>query len=114
METNGSGGGDGSGGRAGTGGSDGSGGQGTGGGEGPDGSEGDYYVAVDGSDSGPGTIEQPFATLQKAINVAQPGELVYVRGGVYNIVQGTNPATGIHFNKSGRSDTERIRYFAYP
>ncbi len=115
----GSGGGFGSGG-LGTGGTDGlgTGGLGTGGagtgGSGPDGSEGDYYVAVDGNDDNPGTIEQPFATLQRAIDVAEAGDLVYVRGGVYDIVQGARAASGIHFHKSGESDTKRIRYFAYP
>jgi hypothetical protein len=89
------------------------GGQGTGGG-GPDGSEGDYYVSVDGSDDDPGTIEQPFATLQHAIDVAEPGELVYVRGGVYDIVEGARAGSGVHFHKSGDSDGKRIRYFAYP
>ncbi len=112
----------GTGGTAGTGGSgiggqgaggQGTGGQGTGGG-GPDGSEGDYYVSLDGSDDNPGTIEQPFATMQHAIDVAEPGELVYVRGGVYDIVDGARPGSGIHFHKSGASDGERIRYFAYP
>ncbi len=87
---------------------------GTAGTAGSDGSDGDYYVAVDGNDSNPGTLEQPFATMQKAIQAAEPGELVYVRGGVYEIVQGANPGAGIAFSKSGTSDTNRIRYFAYP
>lgn len=99
----------------------GTGGQGTGGqntggqgGEGLDGSEGDYYVSVDGDDDDPGTIDEPFATMQHAIDVAEAGDLVFVRGGVYEIVQGAQPWTGIHFHKSGDSDAERIRYFAYP
>jgi len=94
------------------------GGQGSGGpatgGQGPHGNEGDYYVAVDGSDENPGTMDEPFATMQHAIDVAEAGELVFVRGGVYEIVDGAQPSMGIHFYKSGKSNAERIRYFAYP
>ena len=74
----------------------------------------DYYVAVDGNDSNPGTIDQPFGSLQHAIDLAEPGELVYVRGGTYQIVNGATPSAAVVFNKSGTSDTNRIRYFAYP
>lgn len=59
--------------------------------------EADYYVAVDGSDSNPGTIDQPFATLQQAIDLAEPGELVYVRGGIYEIVNPAIRSAGIVF-----------------
>ncbi|MBM0105004.1 carbohydrate-binding protein [Steroidobacter sp. S1-65] len=78
------------------------------------GTDGDYYVAPGGSNSNPGTIDRPFASLQKAIDVAQPGDLVYVRGGVYNITNPAIPSAGINFWKSGSSDGNRIRYFAYP
>jgi Right handed beta helix region len=78
------------------------------------GTDGDYYVALGGSNSSPGTIDRPFASLQKAIDVAQPGDLVYVRGGVYNITVPAIPSAGVNFWKSGTSDTNRIRYFAYP
>ncbi len=78
------------------------------------GTDGDYYVAPGGSDSSPGTIDRPFASLQKAIDVARPGELVYVRGGVYDITVPAIPSAGVNFWKSGTSDTYRIRYFAYP
>jgi hypothetical protein len=76
--------------------------------------DGDYYVAVGGSNSNPGTIDRPFASLQRAIDVAQPGDLVYVRGGVYNIANPAIPSAGVNFSKSGTSDTNRIKYFAYP
>jgi hypothetical protein len=36
-----------------------------------------------GSDSQPGTFAAPFGTLQKALDVAQPGDSVYMCGGVY-------------------------------
>ncbi|MBB3062732.1 right-handed parallel beta-helix repeat-containing protein [Microbulbifer rhizosphaerae] len=81
----------------------------------PDGAgDGDYYVAPNGSDSNPGSLNQPFRTLQKAIDVAGPGDLVYVRGGVYNISNPAIPSAGVNFWKSGTSDNNRIRYFAYP
>jgi hypothetical protein len=43
----------------------------------------DYYVATTGNDNNPGTISQPFATWKKGMESAQPGDLVYIRGGVY-------------------------------
>jgi hypothetical protein len=44
---------------------------------------GEYFVAVDGSDSNPGSWRQPFRTIQKAADIAKPGDTCYVRGGVY-------------------------------
>jgi hypothetical protein len=46
-----------------------------------------YYVATDGNDLGPGTMERPFATLEKAIATVKPGETIYVRGGTYSCEQ---------------------------
>jgi len=43
-----------------------------------------YYVAKTGSDSNPGTQSQPWLTIQKAANVAQAGDTVYVKEGTYN------------------------------
>jgi hypothetical protein len=42
-----------------------------------------YWVALDGSDSAPGTSDQPWATLQKAADTVPPGAIVNVRGGTY-------------------------------
>ena len=42
-----------------------------------------YYVATDGEDDNPGTLTHPWETIQKAANVLVPGDIVYVRGGVY-------------------------------
>jgi hypothetical protein len=42
-----------------------------------------YYVATDGSDGNPGTLSQPFKTIQKGADIAQAGETVYIRGGTY-------------------------------
>lgn len=43
-----------------------------------------YYVSSStGNDANPGTLAQPFATLQKASTVIAPGDRVLVRGGQY-------------------------------
>ncbi|UDV85399.1 right-handed parallel beta-helix repeat-containing protein [Bacillus cereus] len=44
----------------------------------------DYYVSPAGSDLNPGTLNQPFATIQKAANVATEGSTIYIRSGIYN------------------------------
>jgi hypothetical protein len=41
------------------------------------------YVAPNGNDSGAGTANDPYQTLQKAVDAATPGSTVYLRGGVY-------------------------------
>ncbi len=43
-----------------------------------------FYVATTGNDANPGTLQQPWRTIQKAANTAVPGSVVYVRGGVYH------------------------------
>ena len=43
-----------------------------------------FYVAADGSDYNPGTLTSPWRTIQKAANRLEPGDTVYVRGGVYS------------------------------
>lgn len=42
-----------------------------------------YYVATTGNDSNPGTLNQPFKTFKQAIGLLQPGDTLYVRGGLY-------------------------------
>ena len=41
------------------------------------------HVALDGSDSGDGSQAQPFRTIQKAADVAGPGDAVFIHGGTY-------------------------------
>jgi parallel beta-helix repeat protein len=42
-----------------------------------------YYVATNGSDSYPGTINQPFKTIKKGISVLSAGDTLYIRAGSY-------------------------------
>jgi hypothetical protein len=73
-----------------------------------------YYVAQQGNDAGPGTLAQPFASLQKGHDVAIAGDTVYIRGGIYNIRgAGANADAGISFTRSGQSAARRICFFAY-
>ena len=73
----------------------------------------DYYVAPTGSDSNAGTLAAPFATLQKGADIAVAGDTVYIRGGTYNITTPKAAGAGLTFSKSGTSDTNRIKYWAY-
>jgi len=65
-----------------------------------------YYVATGGKDSDPGTLGHPFRTLGAAINVAEPGDTIFVRGGVYSC------SSTIHIYKSGEQG-KLIRLRAY-
>jgi hypothetical protein len=67
-----------------------------------------YYVATNGSDSNNGTsTNTPFATLTKAASLANPGNLIYVRGGTYNL------SAQVNLSRSG-TPTQPIRVRAYP
>jgi hypothetical protein len=53
-----------------------------------------FYVATNtGSDANPGTITQPWKTIQKAMDALQPGQKAYVRAGLY-LTGGTFGTTG--------------------
>ncbi len=75
----------------------------------------EYFVAPSGSDDNPGTMSEPFATLQRAHDAVSAGDTVHIRGGTYRIVGvGASSAAGILLTKSGTSDTNRIKFWAYP
>jgi Putative flagellar system-associated repeat/Secretion system C-terminal sorting domain/Right handed beta helix region len=68
-----------------------------------------YYVSSSGKDSNPGTISQPFFTLNKAWTLVSAGDIVYMRGGTYNY--GT---TGTTFSGKSGSSGNYINIWAYP
>jgi len=43
----------------------------------------EYYVAPNGKDNNPGTLERPFSSLTAAIEIAEPGDTILIRGGTY-------------------------------
>lgn len=43
-----------------------------------------YYVAPTGDDANPGTLAQPWRTIQHAANQLTPGDTVYIRAGTYH------------------------------
>jgi len=68
----------------------------------------EYYVGPTGSDSNPGTQAAPFASLQKANDSAAAGDTIWMRAGTYY------STTQIVLSKSGTSDTNRTKIWAYP
>jgi hypothetical protein len=44
-----------------------------------------WYVATNGSDSGTGTKNDPFLTIEKAVSKVSAGQTIYIRGGTYNL-----------------------------
>ena len=78
------------------------------------------YVAPDGNDSNPGTIEQPLESIQKAQELVSAGDTVFIRGGTYKIredqistVVSNLFACISYLDKSG-TEGHTIKYWAYP
>ena len=66
-----------------------------------------YYVAPDGKDTNPGTLERPFETVAAAIDVVEPNDIIYVRGGLHSC------SHTIRITKSGEQGRPiRIRAYA--
>jgi hypothetical protein len=65
-----------------------------------------HYAAPGGSDDGPGTEAQPWATFQHAADTAQPGDVVCFRGGTY-------PVEETHLTSSGTAEA-LVAFVAYP
>lgn len=68
-------------------------------------SEGSIFVATNGNDNNTGSEQQPLRTIQKAIDMAKPGDTILVRGGTY--------AEVVTFTQSGK-DGQPITLAAYP
>ena len=64
----------------------------------------EYVVAKTGSDSNPGTAEQPFLTINKAAQQAHAGDVITVREGIYR--EWVKPLRG------GKGEDARITYRA--
>lgn len=65
------------------------------------------YVSLTGNDSNPGTEVSPYLNIQKAVDEAAPGDIIYVRGGTYML------AKRIKIEKAG-TETARISLMGYP
>jgi hypothetical protein len=63
-----------------------------------------YYVATTGSDSNPGTLSQPFVTLQRGVNAAGPGDTIIVRDGTYRGGCSSTGSYAVSINKAGASN----------
>ena len=65
------------------------------------------YVSPEGNDLNPGTIDKPYKSISFAMNYANPGTTIYLRGGVYELSSTIRPP---------RSGTEGkyINLLAYP
>ncbi|MCD9879311.1 right-handed parallel beta-helix repeat-containing protein [Streptomyces guryensis] len=50
-------------------------------------------VATNGDDSAPGTLAHPLKTIQKAVDLATPGDVITVRGGTYALTDNITIAT---------------------
>jgi hypothetical protein len=66
-----------------------------------------FVIAPGGSDAGPGTLAQPFATIQHGLDTAQPGDTVQVRAGTYRQQR-------ITFNHSGNDQAGFITLEGFP
>ncbi len=77
-----------------------------------------FFVAPTGSDANAGSLESPFATIQRGERTAAPGDTVYVRGGTYamsedHIARRRNQIAYVtSLDKSGEPG-KPIRYWAY-
>jgi len=65
-----------------------------------------YHVAKNGNNTNEGSAQKPFLMIQRAADVAQPGDVITVHEGVYR--ERVNPPRG------GTSDEQRIVYQAAP
>ena len=67
-----------------------------------------YYLSPSGNDSNPGTLSQPFFSLNKAWTVVSAGDIIYMRGGTYSYTSQQRL-----LGKSGTSGN-LIKVWAYP
>ncbi|MBC2607154.1 right-handed parallel beta-helix repeat-containing protein [Pelagicoccus albus] len=79
----------------------------------------EYFVSPEGDDSNSGSLEFPFATLQRGQEAVEPGDTVFIRGGTYRVQESQIAryesiwAYVNYLDKSGEEGAP-INYFAYP
>lgn len=82
-----------------------------------------YFVATNGSDNNSGTFDQPFYSWQKAAEVSYPGDITYIRGGVWypttyirssSIIGMSIDPTGYTPGLRGGEEGRPIRFYNYP
>ena len=79
----------------------------------------EFYVAPTGNDADTGTLEKPFATVQRAQDAVAPGDTVFIRGGTYVMKESQIAlkkgimAYVTNLTRSGAPE-KRINYWAYP
>jgi len=66
-----------------------------------------YFISPNGDDDNVGTIDMPFASIQKGHDMALPGDTIYIRGGKYF------PTAQTVFSKEGKSDSYFV-LMSYP
>jgi len=71
-----------------------------------------YYVATNGSDSNPGTIDQPWRTITKGLQTLQNGDILNIRGGIYRLMD-ENSNTFV-FSRPGATINNFVTIQAYP
>jgi len=78
----------------------------------------EFFVSPTGNDADPGTLDKPFATVQRAQDAVGPGDTVQIRGGTYAMKETQIArreriwAYVTHLDKSG-APGRRITYQAY-
>ncbi len=63
-----------------------------------------FFVSTSGNDKNPGSLSSPWRTIGKAASVAGPGDVVYIRGGVYR--------ERVYFTTSG-TEANPVQFNAY-
>ena len=74
-----------------------------------------YYIAPTGNDNNPGTITAPWAKWSKLETVKlQPGDIVYIRGGIYRSAKGNSSSSHVIWNGFNGTSANNIKIWAYP
>ncbi|MGL4992619.1 MAG: right-handed parallel beta-helix repeat-containing protein [Bacteroidales bacterium] len=69
----------------------------------------EIYVSTTGSDSNDGSEQSPLLTINKAVDIVEPGDHIWVRGGTYMLKERIKIAA-----KQNATQESRIKLFGYP